>query len=77
MVTGVLGHNDYYGHYAPITDVKNLSRVIYHMEFDVRDERKKIACHDPGGIVSREMAKSDIRRDVSKMSTATNVPRAP
>ena len=55
----------------------SLSRGAYHREFDVRDVRKKTARYDPVGIVSKEMAKIDVRRDMPKMtSAATTVPRA-
>ena len=77
LFIGVLGRSDYYGHYAPITHVKNLSGGVYHGESDVRDVRKKTARSDPGGIVSKEMAKIDVRRNIPKMtSAATTVPRA-
>ena len=42
LLIGVLGRSDYYGHYVPITHVRNLSRVIYHREFDIRDARKRL-----------------------------------
>ena len=44
----VLGRDEYYGHYATITYVKNLLRGVYHREFNVENIGENGTSLDPG-----------------------------
>ena len=48
LFIGVLGRSDYYGHYAPITHVKNLSRRVYHRELNIENVGENGTCLYPG-----------------------------
>ena len=53
VIIWILGRNDSYGHYTPITHAITLSRGVFQREFYVEDIGEKTTRLDPDRIISK------------------------